>query len=115
MNTNLVICIFGSEDRNKYTHYKMRTLPLFEELQNYFTHCYFNPNDKIISKFRQQTFIIIHIKFKKIPINFLKIKKTYKSDIWNKALQITESVKEKTSIEFIAMQFKEVILDFKKQ
>jgi hypothetical protein len=43
------------------------------------------------------------------------IKKTYNSDIWNKALQITENVKEKTSIEFIAMQFKEVILDFKKQ
>lgn len=81
MNTNLVICIFGSEDRNKYTHYRMRTLPLLEELQNYFTHCYFNPNDKIISKFRQQTFIIIHIKFKKIPINFLKIKK--KIVIWD--------------------------------
>ena len=34
MNDNLIICIFGSEDRNKYTHYRMRTLPLFEEFKN---------------------------------------------------------------------------------
>jgi hypothetical protein len=36
MNDNFIICIFGSEDRNKYTHYKMRSLPLLEELQKYF-------------------------------------------------------------------------------
>tara|TARA_B110000858_G_C17777919_1_gene463217 strand:+ start:104 stop:1027 length:924 start_codon:yes stop_codon:yes gene_type:complete len=81
MNTNLVICIFGSEDRNKYTHYRMRTLPLLEELQNYFTHCYFNPNKNIISKFSKNTFILIHIKFKKIPKPFLKMKK--KLVIWD--------------------------------
>lgn len=81
MNTNLIVCIFGSEDRNKYTHYRMRTLPLLEEFQKYFTHCYFNPDKEIISKFTKDTFIIFHIKFKKIPKNFLKIKK--KIVIWD--------------------------------
>ena len=78
MNDNLIICIFGSEDRNKYTHYRMRTLPLFKK---YFNYCYFNPNKDIISKFPKHKFIIFHIKFKKIPKHFLKIKK--KLIIWD--------------------------------
>ena len=39
------------------------------------------------------------------------IKQTYKSDIWNKALQITQSVKELTSIEYVGLQFKDLIME----
>ena len=38
------------------------------------------------------------------------IKETYMGDIWNKAMEITECVKEKTSIEQVALQFKNLIL-----
>ena len=39
------------------------------------------------------------------------IKHTYHSDIWNNAMQITQSVKKKTSIESVGLQFKDLILE----
>lgn len=82
-NSRVVICIFGNKDRHKYTHYEMRTLPLLEEFKKHFTHCYFNPNKRIITKFRKHLFVLFHIKFRKVPIHFLKIKEKYKIVIWD--------------------------------
>lgn len=81
MNNQIVVCVFGSIDRNKYTHYRMRTLPLIEEFKKKIKYCFFNPSEKIINEYLNFKFILIQIKFKKIPKLFLKIKN--KLVIWD--------------------------------
>ena len=81
MNNDFIICFFGKYLRNENSHYKMRTLPLLDEMKQYFNHCYLNPRDKIISKYIKKKFILIHIKSEEIPKKFLQIKN--KLVIWD--------------------------------
>lgn len=74
MNTHVVICFFGANQHQYYSHCQMRTRPLFRELNKYFSYCFFNANDSIIKKFPYKRFFIIRIKSYTIPKAFLELK-----------------------------------------
>lgn len=52
----------------------MRTRPLFRQLKQNFSYCFFNPNDSIIKKYPYKKFFIVRIKCHKIPNSFLQLK-----------------------------------------
>lgn len=81
MNNDLIVCFFGVPHRVDYTHYQMRTLPLINEMKKYFNHCYFNPNEKIITKFKNKKFVLILMKRRDITKKFLRIRN--KLVIWD--------------------------------
>lgn len=80
-NTHVVICFFGANQKQYYSHCQMRTLPLLNELKKYFTYCYFNPSVSMINKFEYKKFFLIRIKLAPIPEKFLNIKN--KCIIWD--------------------------------
>ena len=74
MNTHVVICFFCANQHEYYSHCQMRSRPLFRELKQNFSYCFFNPNDSIIKKYPYKKFFIVRIKCHKIPYSFLQLK-----------------------------------------
>ena len=92
-NTHVVVCIFGANQYQYYSHCQMRTLPLFHELKKHFSYCYFNPSESIIPKFQYKKFFIIQVKLGPIPHQFLKIKNKF--IIWD-IIDILQDTREST-------------------
>ena len=92
-NTHVVVCIFGANQHQYYSHCQMRTLPLFRELKKHFSYCFFNPSESIIPKFQYKKFFIIQVKLGPIPQQFLKIKNKF--IIWD-IIDILQDTREST-------------------